>query len=152
MSRKINTRTRYKIIGSDYSAQEPRLTAFVSQDQTMIDAYMKGQDLYAVIAQSAFDNNYEDNLEFYPEFTELNEGDKIAVAGSGKEMTVSTNGTNFIEVPWCYLLPTLHGDVAANKLTTADIIISDIGNLKISSISDIYLKDNIKHIKICFQE
>ena len=39
----------------------------------MIDAYMKGQDLYAVIAQSAFDNNYEDNLEFYPEFTELNE-------------------------------------------------------------------------------
>ena len=54
----------------------------------MIDAYMKGQDLYAVIAQSAFDNNYEDNLEFYPEFTELNEGDKTAVAGSGKEMTV----------------------------------------------------------------
>ena len=71
MSIKINTRTRYKIIGSDYSAQEPRLTAFVSQDQTMIDAYMKGQDLYAVIAQSAFDNNYEDNLEFYPEGSEI---------------------------------------------------------------------------------
>ena len=79
MSRKINTRTRFKIIGSDYSAQEqpePRLTAFVSQDQTMIDAYMKGQDLYAVIAQSAFDNNYEDNLEFYPEGTEIEENGK----------------------------------------------------------------------------
>ena len=75
---KVNLRVRYKIIGSDYSAQEPRLTAFVSQDQNMIDAYMKGQDLYAVIAQSAFDNNYEDNLEFYPEGTVIEEnGEKI---------------------------------------------------------------------------
>ena len=81
MSIKINTRTRYKIIGSDYSAQEPRLTAFVSQDQTMIDAYMKGQDLYAVIAQSAFDNNYEDNLEFYPEGTEIEENGKKIICG-----------------------------------------------------------------------
>lgn len=77
----INARTRYKIIGSDYSAQEPRLTAFVSQDQTMIDAYMKGQDLYAVIAQSAFDNNYEDNLEFYPEGTEIEENGKKIICG-----------------------------------------------------------------------
>jgi DNA polymerase I-like protein with 3'-5' exonuclease and polymerase domains len=77
----VNCKTRYKIIGSDYSAQEPRLTAFVSQDQTMIDAYMKGQDLYAVIAQSAFDNKYEDNLEFYPEGTEIEENGKKIICG-----------------------------------------------------------------------
>ena len=74
----VNCKNRYKIIGSDYSAQEPRLTAFISQDQQMIEAYMKGRDLYAVIAQSAFHNNYEENLEFYPEGTVIEEnGEKI---------------------------------------------------------------------------
>ncbi|MBP5469874.1 MAG: hypothetical protein J6Z11_11600 [Candidatus Riflebacteria bacterium] len=47
----------------------------------MIDAYMKGQDLYAVIAQSAFDNNYEDNLEFYPEGTVIEENGEKIVCG-----------------------------------------------------------------------
>lgn len=47
----------------------------------MIDAYMKGQDLYAVIAQSAFDNKYEDNLEFYPEGTEIEENGKKIICG-----------------------------------------------------------------------
>lgn len=82
----IKLRIRYKIIGSDYSAQEPRLTAFVSQDQTMIDAYMKGQDLYAVIAQSAFNNNYEENLEFYPEGTVIEENGKQIVCGHKTHM------------------------------------------------------------------
>ena len=82
----INTQTRYKIVGSDYSAQEPRLTAFVSQDQKMIDAYMNGQDLYAVIAQSAFHNAYEDNLEFYPEGTVIEENGKQIVCGKKTHM------------------------------------------------------------------
>lgn len=81
MSRNINTRTVYKIIGSDYSAQEPRMTTFLSGDPTMYKAYLEGKDLYAMIAQSAFDNNYEDNLEFWPEGTELEiDGQKI-IAG-----------------------------------------------------------------------
>ena len=83
---KLNLKTRYKIIGSDYSAQEPRLTAFVSQDQKMIQAYKDGKDLYAVIAQSAFHNNYEDNLEFYPEGTEIEENGKIIVCGKKTHM------------------------------------------------------------------
>lgn len=78
---KVYTRTRYKIVGSDYSAQEPRLTAFVSQDQRMIQAYVDGKDLYAVIAQSAFNNNYEDNLEFYPEGTVIEEDGRQIVCG-----------------------------------------------------------------------
>ena len=31
----------YVIIGSDYSAQEPRITAFISQDPEMIKAFKK---------------------------------------------------------------------------------------------------------------
>ena len=48
----------------------------------MINAYLNGQDLYAVIAQSMYDNNYEDNLEFYPAGTELDiDGHKV-IAGN----------------------------------------------------------------------
>ena len=77
MSRKLQLQTKkeYKIIGSDYSAQEPRLTAHYSQDSTMIQAYKEGKDLYAVIAQGMFNNDYYDNLEFYPE------GKKIVFEG-----------------------------------------------------------------------
>lgn len=68
----------YKIVGGDYSAQEPRLTAFYSQDQSMIDAYIEGKDLYSVIASMSFNRSYEDCLEFYPEGTEIiYEGKKV---------------------------------------------------------------------------
>lgn len=118
----------------------------------MIDAYMKGQDLYAVIAQSAFDNEYWENLEFYPEFTEITDGGKTVVAGTEKESTVSTNGTNFIEVPWCYLVQTANGEKQISQLQLSDKIISDIGELSILNISDQYIKNGIKFIKISFQE
>ena len=64
---KIKTRTRYKLVGSDYSAQEPRLTAHLSGDEAMKQAYADGKDLYCVIASKVFNNKYEENLEFYPE-------------------------------------------------------------------------------------
>ena len=81
MSRTLNTRTRFKIIGSDYSAQEPRLTAFMSQDPEMLKAYEEGKDLYCVIAASMFDNKYEENLEFYPEGTEIELDGKKIICG-----------------------------------------------------------------------
>jgi DNA polymerase I-like protein with 3'-5' exonuclease and polymerase domains len=81
MSKTVNTRTRYKIIGSDFSAQEPRLTAFMSQDPAMIQAYNEGKDLYCVIAASMFSNKYEDNLEFYPEGTEIELDGKKIICG-----------------------------------------------------------------------
>ena len=59
------------IIGSDFSGQEPRLTAYYSQDPNMIKAYEENKDLYAVIAAKAFNSTYEDCLEFYPEGTEI---------------------------------------------------------------------------------
>lgn len=64
MAKTIKTRTRYVLCGSDYSAQEPRFLAALSADPKMKQAYLDGKDLYAVIAQMAFHNNYEDNLEF----------------------------------------------------------------------------------------
>ena len=57
------------------------MTTFLSSDPTMYKAYMEGKDLYAMIAQSAFDNNYEDNLEFWPEGTELELDGQKVIAG-----------------------------------------------------------------------
>lgn len=72
----------YKIIGSDYSAQEPRLTSQYSQDEKMITAYIEGKDLYAVIASSAFNKPYEECLEFYPEGTHIIYEGKEVVCGN----------------------------------------------------------------------
>ena len=54
------------------------MTTFLSGDKHMYEAYNTGKDLYAMIARSAFNNNYEDNLEFYPEGTEIEiDGNKV---------------------------------------------------------------------------
>lgn len=76
--RSLNTRVSYRIVGADFSAQEPRLTAHYSGDDNMINAYKEGKDLYSVIASMSFDAPYEDCLEFYPEGTKLNiEGQEV---------------------------------------------------------------------------
>ena len=82
MSKSIKTRTMYKLVGSDYSqrksAQEPRITTFLSGDPAMRQAYLEGKDLYCVIASNIYNNRYEDNLEHWPEGTELElDGQKI---------------------------------------------------------------------------
>lgn len=68
----------YRIIGGDFSGQEPRLTSQYSQDPAMIQAYKDGKDLYAEIASLSFDKPYEECLEFYPEGTIIDyEGQKV---------------------------------------------------------------------------
>lgn len=62
------------MISADYSAQEPRLTAHMSQDKRMIQAYIDGKDLYCEIAAIAFGVSYEDCLEFRPDGTQNPEG------------------------------------------------------------------------------
>lgn len=57
----------YVMLSSDYSAQEPRITAFVSQDKGMIDSFIQDRDIYASIASLAFGVPYENCLEFHPE-------------------------------------------------------------------------------------
>lgn len=57
----------YVMLSSDYSQQEPKLTAFVSKDPSMIDAFKHDKDIYATIAGLAFNLPYERCLEFHPE-------------------------------------------------------------------------------------
>lgn len=57
----------YVMLSSDYSAQEPRLTAFVANESAMIKAFQEGRDVYANIASLAFNVPYEKCLEFHPD-------------------------------------------------------------------------------------
>ena len=56
------------------SAQEPRLTAQMCGDESMIQAYRDGKDLYAHIASIAFNKPYEECLEFRPDGSTSIEG------------------------------------------------------------------------------
>lgn len=51
------------LISCDYSAQEPRITASLSKDPKMIQAYKDGLDLYSMIAAVAYNTTYEECLE-----------------------------------------------------------------------------------------
>lgn len=64
----------YKFVGADFSQAEPRLLAWYSQDEKMMEAYRQKRDLYATVASTVFNNKYEDNLEFYPDGTINYEG------------------------------------------------------------------------------
>ena len=57
----------YVMLSSDYSAQEPRITAFVANESAMIKAFQEGRDVYASIASLAFNVPYEKCLEFHPD-------------------------------------------------------------------------------------
>ena len=57
----------YVMLSSDYSKQEPAITAFISQDKSMIEAFKTGKDIYASIAALAFKVPYEECLEFHPD-------------------------------------------------------------------------------------
>ena len=57
----------YVLVSSDYSAQEPRITAFISGDPKMQQAFRDGRDVYATVASFAFGVPYEQCLEFHPE-------------------------------------------------------------------------------------
>ena len=78
---KVKTRTLYKLVGSDYSAQEPRITTFLGGDPAMRQAYLEDKDLYCVIAANIYNNKYEDNLEYYPEGTIIELDGKQIVCG-----------------------------------------------------------------------
>jgi DNA polymerase I - 3''-5'' exonuclease and polymerase domains len=47
------------LISSDYSQQEPRITAVMSGDERMIQAYVDGKDIYAEIASLSFKQPYD---------------------------------------------------------------------------------------------
>lgn len=68
--RKIfKARDGYKLVGGDFSQIEPRVLAFLSGDESMINAYKDGKDLYAIMGSQVYQLPYEDCREFYPDGT-----------------------------------------------------------------------------------
>lgn len=57
----------YVMLGSDFSQQEPKLTAFVGDIKEMCEGFAHGKDAYALIASVSFNVPYEKCLEFHPE-------------------------------------------------------------------------------------
>lgn len=57
----------YVMLGSDFSQQEPKLTAFVGDIKEMCEGFANGKDAYALIASVSFNMPYEKCLEFHPE-------------------------------------------------------------------------------------
>lgn len=60
-------RPGYALVSCDYSGQEPRLTASLCRDETMIKTYQEGKDLYSMIAAVAFNTTYEECQEHRPD-------------------------------------------------------------------------------------
>lgn len=56
----------YVMMSSDFSQQEPKLVAFITQDPNMLDAFTHNRDIYATIAALSFNSTYEECLEFNP--------------------------------------------------------------------------------------
>lgn len=71
----------YSWVCCDLSAAEVRMGANASNDESMLNAYKEGQDLYALVASKIYKNNYEDNLEFYPEGTKIMFEGKEVICG-----------------------------------------------------------------------
>ena len=66
--RKIfKAREGYKLVGGDYSQIEPRVTASISGDEDMINAYKENKDLYAIMGSKVYGVPYEECMEFYPD-------------------------------------------------------------------------------------
>lgn len=55
------------LISCDYSGQEPRIVAFLTQDPVMIQAYKDKKDFYAFLASAAYKRDYNKCLESYIE-------------------------------------------------------------------------------------
>jgi len=63
-------------LSCDYSAQEPRLTAYCSGDEKMIQAFKDGKDIYGTLGSMAFNVPYEQCIETWPDGTYNPEGKK----------------------------------------------------------------------------
>lgn len=64
----------FVFIGADYSSQEPRMTAHMSKDERMIQAFIDGKDIYMEIASIAFGVPYNQCGEKFEDGTLNPEG------------------------------------------------------------------------------
>lgn len=80
----------FVVMSSDYSQQEPKLTAFAAQERKMINAFQNGKDIYATIASIAYNVPYEECLEFNP-VTHALQPDGKARRSVGKVLVLGLN-------------------------------------------------------------
>ena len=80
----------YVMMSSDFSQQEPKLTAFCSGDQRMIETFQTGKDIYATLASIGLGFPYEECLEFNP-ITHENQPEGKARRGTGKILVLGIN-------------------------------------------------------------
>lgn len=66
------THPAHVLMSSDFSQQEPKLSAFVSGDRTLVEAFKAGRDAYATLASIALGYPYEECLEFNPVTKQVN--------------------------------------------------------------------------------
>ena len=66
----------YTLVGSDFSAQEPRILAAYSKDDKMLDAFANNRDIYATVGSGIFKNDYWDNMEHHQDGTPNVDGKK----------------------------------------------------------------------------
>ena len=77
----------YVMMSSDYSQQEPKIAAFVSQDTRMLDTFQQQKDIYATLASIGLGFPYEECLEFNP-ITHANQPEGKARRGVGKVLVL----------------------------------------------------------------
>lgn len=77
LSRSIKTRTRYAIVGGDYSQQEPRILAHITQESNLIETYNNKRDLYATIGSAMFHKDYWECMEHWEDGSSNPEGKVI---------------------------------------------------------------------------
>lgn len=99
-------REGYVWLSSDYSQIEPRILAVRCMDQSMLEAYNSGRDLYSVMASQIFKVSYEDCLE-----------------KNGKEAKARRSITKFI------LLGIMYGRQAASIAEQASITKKEAENV-----------------------
>lgn len=63
--KKVKLYRLYCLFGGDFSQQEPKLTADLSNDEKFIAECAAGKDAYGTVASLAFNKPYEECLEFY---------------------------------------------------------------------------------------
>lgn len=80
----------YVMMSSDYSQQEPKITAYVSQSKQLIDTFIDGKDIYATLSSVAFGKPYEECLEFNP-ITHENQPEGKKLRSQGKVLVLGIN-------------------------------------------------------------
>ncbi|MFE4202108.1 DNA polymerase [Aneurinibacillus aneurinilyticus] len=81
------------IMGGDWSQQEVRCAAYLTQEPTLIESYEKGRDVYASMASEVYGKPYEECGDGTPERKAMKVGVLASLYGTGKNTLAQQLGT-----------------------------------------------------------